>query len=162
MSNKGVPMKFCKPVTLLIGVVLTLGSVFGLTGVAYADPGARRNLNTGRCIDDSFGSGLRSYGCNGLIFQQWHNLPTDTPNGMRWALRNDHTGRCIDDSFASGLRSYDCNGLIFQLWNFTWNPSYGAWVLTNEHTGRCIDDSPAFGLRSYGCNGLNYQLWADA
>jgi hypothetical protein len=30
-----------------------------------------RNVNTGRCIDDSSGYGLRSYGCNGLTYQDW-------------------------------------------------------------------------------------------
>ncbi|MGK4578685.1 hypothetical protein [Kitasatospora sp. HPMI-4] len=35
------------------------------------DTGAIRNLNTGRCIDDSFAYGLRAFGCNGLNYQQF-------------------------------------------------------------------------------------------
>jgi hypothetical protein len=30
-----------------------------------------KNVNTGRCIDDSSGYGLRSNGCNGLNYQQF-------------------------------------------------------------------------------------------
>lgn len=33
--------------------------------------GAIKNLNTGRCIDDSSAYGLRAFGCNGLNYQQF-------------------------------------------------------------------------------------------
>jgi hypothetical protein len=69
-----------------------------------------KNVHTGRCIDDSSGYGLRSYGCNSLNYQQW--VEYAGPNGS-YIYKNKNTGRCIDDSSA-GLRSYGCNGLNYQ------------------------------------------------
>ena len=150
-------MKFGKSATtLLTGIVLTLGPAFSTTSVAHADTDPVKNVNTGRCIDDSFAYGLRSFGCNGLSYQVWQKLPNSTVT--RWAIRNQNTGRCIDDSFAYGLRSFGCNGLNYQSWNII-STSNGGQVLKNDNTGRCIDDSFAYGLRSFGCNGLNYQIW---
>jgi hypothetical protein len=114
-----------------------------------------QNQNTGRCIDDSFAFGLRSFPCNGLSFQQWSVVGFQDGTIH---LVNENTGRCIDDSLAFGLRSFPCNGLSFQGW-FPGFFSDGTIDLQNQNTGRCIDDSLAFGLRSFPCNGLSFQRW---
>jgi hypothetical protein len=154
-NNKGVSMKFRKPAAALVMAALTLGSVFSLTGVAYASAMTMSNVNTKRCLDDSFGYGLRSLGCNGLKYQLW-NLTNKTWDDT-WAFENVTTQRCLDDSPEYGLRSHACNGLDYQQWRpsniFPWNR------LTNVHTGRCIDDSFGSGLRSFTCNNLDYQGW---
>ncbi|MFD4628656.1 RICIN domain-containing protein [Streptomyces sp. NPDC058284] len=126
-------------------------------GAAHPDStGAIKNLNTGRCIDDSGAYGLRAFGCNGLNYQYW--AMTGQSNG-NWVLKNGNTGRCIDDSGAYGLRSFGCNGLNYQRWALYRNGN-GSFTFKNENTGRCIDDSGAYGLRAFGCNGLNYQQFA--
>ncbi|MEU5160901.1 RICIN domain-containing protein [Streptomyces sp. NPDC020875] len=120
--------------------------------------GAIKNLNTGRCIDDSGAFGLREHSCNGLNYQDWKIISSLNNN---WVLRNDNTGRCIDDSGAFGLREHSCNGLNYQRWEL-WRNSNGTITFKNENTRRCIDDSGAFGLREHACNGLGYQQWYGA
>ncbi|MEV5938615.1 RICIN domain-containing protein [Streptomyces sp. NPDC051994] len=83
----------------------------GAQPVHALDAGALRNLNTGRCIDDSFAYGLRAFGCNGLNYQRWEIYYNG--NGTL-TFRNENTGRCIDDSGAYGLRSFGCNGMNYQ------------------------------------------------
>jgi Ricin-type beta-trefoil lectin domain len=149
-------MKLRKPVaTLITAMALTIGSVFSLTGVAHA--GSRdvlKNRQTGRCLDDSFGYGLRSIACNGLNYQQWN-----ATWGYNWQFKNVVTGRCIDDSFGYGLRSTACNGLDYQRWIVDSPHGLGDYELMNLVTGRCIDDSFGYGLRPLACNGLDYQVW---
>jgi hypothetical protein len=141
------------------GAIVAVTAMAALTlagsGTANASvPGGvtMRNVNTGRCIDDSFGYGLRSYGCNGLSYQQW------IFQGPTLVLKNANTLRCMDDSSGYGLRSYGCNGLDYQQWVEYTGPN-GSYIYKNKHTGRCIDDSSGYGLRSFGCNGLTYQDW---
>ena len=154
-------MKWRKPATLLTAMALTLGSVFSLTGVAYADTVSYeiKNGNTGRCIDDSTTYGLRSHACNGTSYQQWKFYLSVRPT---FVIKNANTGRCIDDSATYGLRSFGCNGQVYQQW-YPLGPSnvpnpQGP-ILMNSATGRCIDDSFGSGLRSWPCNYLNYQDW---
>ncbi|MFD3907063.1 RICIN domain-containing protein [Streptomyces californicus] len=123
-------------------------------GVQMMAGGAIRNVNTGRCIDDSGAFGLREHPCNGLNYQDWKVIP----QSGNWVLKNDNTGRCIDDSGAFGLREHPCNNLNYQRWEL-WRNGNGTITFKNENTGRCIDDSGAFGLREHPCNGLNYQQW---
>jgi hypothetical protein len=59
-------------VAVTAAAALTLAS----SGTAFAGQNpdgsvTLRNVNTGRCIDDSSGYGLRSFGCNGLTYQDW-------------------------------------------------------------------------------------------
>ncbi|MEU3375297.1 RICIN domain-containing protein [Streptomyces sp. NPDC006660] len=122
-------------------------------GARPLDSGALKNVNTGRCVDDSGAYGLRPFGCNGLNYQYWGLYGQSNGN---WVLKNGNTGRCIDDSGAYGLRSFGCNGLNYQRWAIYYNGN-GTLTFQNENTGRCMDDSGAYGLRSFGCNGLNYQ-----
>ncbi|KDN87417.1 RICIN domain-containing protein [Kitasatospora cheerisanensis] len=115
------------------------------------------NQNTGRCIDDSLGYGLRAFGCNGLDYQQFtaHKWGDGT-----WELKNRNTQRCIDDSAGAGLRAFGCNALNYQSWfEHKWDD--GTRELKNQNTGRCIEDSAGSGLRAQGCNALDRQSWYD-
>ncbi|WP_420168598.1 RICIN domain-containing protein [Streptomyces violaceoruber] len=82
-------------------------------GVQMMAGGAIRNVNTGRCIDDSGAFGLREHPCNGLNYQRWELWRNG--NGTI-TFKNENTGRCIDDSGAFGLREHPCNGLNYQQW----------------------------------------------
>lgn len=114
----------------------------------------RRNVETSRCIDDSFAYGLRAFPCNGLTFQGWHKGPI----GGGSLLKNQATGRCLDDSFTFGLRAIPCNSSPYQTWYI--ESEFGA--LFSEHnvqTQRCTDDSFAYGLRAFPCNHTTFQTW---
>lgn len=114
-----------------------------------------KNENTLRCIDDSVSYGLRSFGCNGLSYQQFN---VHVWNDGTRELKNLNTGRCVDDSGTYGLRAYPCNSSTYQSW-WILRFSDGSIGFQNQNTGRCIDDSLSYGLRSFGCNSLSYQRW---
>jgi hypothetical protein len=124
----------------------------GLLVVQASAPAPRQdarpieNLETVRCVDDSFEFGLRALECNGAPYQDWIRL------GNAAAWQNVATGRCLDDSPEFGLRPFDCNGLSYQEW-------YGTSEQRNEATGRCLDDHVDFGLRAIECNGSDHQQW---
>jgi hypothetical protein len=138
---------------------LILAAVCLVPGVGAARPARAAvtdhvlNIETNRCIDDSFAYGLRAFPCNGLAFQTFDVIPQ--PDG-RWVLRNRATARCIDDSLAYGLRAFPCNNLSFQAFAPRKEPA-GFYELRNKATGRCIDDSYAYGLRAFPCNNLSFQ-----
>ena len=111
------------------------------------------NQATGRCVDDSFGYGLRAFGCNGQNYQTFALTGQSDGN---WVLTNYNTGRCVDDSFGYGLRAFGCNGQNYQRWQWiAW--SDGTSTFVNENTGRAIDDSFGYGLRSFTENDESYQ-----
>ncbi len=110
-----------------------------------------QSIVTGRCIDDSFQFGLRSFPCNGQSYQKW---TYGYSAGKLGGLINRHTGRCIDDSFQFGLRSFPCNGQNYQFWVLGTPNGKMSW--RNVATGRYIDDSE-YGLRSWQFNGMDYQ-----
>lgn len=116
-----------------------------------------KDQNTGRCLDDSFQYGLRSFPCNGLIFQEFVMTPVAGPGWHNYEIRSNQTNRCVDDSPDFGLRAFDCNGMDFQVWFNTQNGNPAP--LTNGNTWRCLDDSFDFGLRSFPCNNMDYQYW---
>lgn len=110
-----------------------------------------QNKGTGRCLDDS-SLGLRTFPCNGLVFQQWRTRQFDF---VYIEFYNNNTGRCLDDS-DFGLRTVSCNGGGWQYWVVR-NTSSGI-EIQNRYTLRCLDDSGA-GLRTYSCNGGIWQRW---
>jgi hypothetical protein len=69
------------------------------------------NQATGRCVDDSFGYGLRAFGCNGQNYQRW--LWIAWSDGTSTFV-NENTGRAIDDSLGYGLRSFTENDESYQ------------------------------------------------
>jgi hypothetical protein len=113
------------------------------------------NVETGRCLDDSHGGGLRTLECNQLRFQKWRMLSSE--HGI--VMQNEATGRCLDDSEVFKLRTYECNGgTAFQ----SWKPR--GWEagteFLNAATGLCLDDSLGGGLRTFRCGGGNtHQQW---
>jgi hypothetical protein len=114
-----------------------------------------RNVHTGRCIDDS-DIGLRSFSCNGGVFQLWDMDFTGPAGAGWWSIRSHATGACLQD-LDSGLFGGACDGGIRESWKFFDNN--GNTVIQNVDTGRCLDDSVGPGLRSFPCNGLNFQDW---
>ncbi|MFI6645468.1 RICIN domain-containing protein [Streptomyces sp. NPDC050504] len=113
------------------------------------------NIETGRCLDDSHGGGLRTLECNQLRFQKWRMLPSEHGE----VLQNEATGRCLDDSDAFKLRAYECNGgTTFQSWR-TRDWESGTEFL-NAATGLCLDDSTGGGVRTFRCGGgSTHQQW---
>ncbi|MEU9497889.1 RICIN domain-containing protein [Streptomyces sp. NPDC048196] len=114
---------------------------------------ALKNQSTGRCVDDSWGAGLRAFTCNGLNYQNFNWYPQSDGT---WVIQNQNTGRCIDDSADYGLRAFGCNYSAYQRWSIIYQ-SDGTKTLKNQNTGRVMDDSLDFGLRAFGYNGLSYQ-----
>lgn len=117
-------------------------------GVFAAAPGySLKNVQTGRCLDDSISQGLRANTCTPGYYQQWQRT---IANGWQ----NMQTGRCLDDSISQGLRVVSCNGGTYQSW------STSSWSdIWNAATGRCLDDSISQGIRTVTCNGGTYQKW---
>jgi hypothetical protein len=98
-----------------VSAATVVAGLFSGVGTAQADDiHVLRNYHTGRCIDDSFESGLRAFTCNGMDYQQWR---AHWVTGLTATLQNVHTGRCIDWSENFGLRPFTCNGLNYQQWN---------------------------------------------
>ncbi|MFJ4869744.1 hypothetical protein [Streptomyces sp. NPDC088757] len=70
------------------------------------------NAATGSCLDDSRQYGLRGYGCNGGVHQQWNVHGWN--DGTR-RFRSMATGECPDDS-RYGLRTVRCDGSRNRTW----------------------------------------------
>jgi hypothetical protein len=124
-------------------------------GPAAAETIGKQDYATGRCLDDSYAYGLRSFPCNGLIYQEFNLTQAREPYDATIFV-NAATQRCMDDSYAFGLRSIPCNGSLYQ--EFV-SVLYGA--LRNVETGRCVDDSFGAGLRAIPCNQSFYQDWVS-
>jgi hypothetical protein len=71
-----------------------------------------QNVNTLRCIDDTYDFGLRTWGCNSGQNQSW--WVTLWNDGTR-RYQNQATGYCISDSTA-GLRHVVCSTSSAQSW----------------------------------------------
>jgi hypothetical protein len=116
-----------------------------------------QNVHTRLCLDDSFASGLRTFGCNGTDWQQWDV----TQDGLYSYMSNVHTGRCVDYSDTYGLRPFDCNFTVYQAW-FGGSSTFGGgqgYLESVSHRGLCLDDSSTQHLRPFACNGQDYQQW---
>lgn len=139
----------------LVGLVMVGAPTSQARGHVVEDLVWLENVETGRCLDDSHGGGLRTLECNQLSFQKWRVLPSEHGD----VLQNAATGRCLDDSAAFKLRAYECNGgTTFQSWKTR------VWEQGNEYlnaaTGLCLDDSLGGGLRTFPCGGGNtHQQW---
>lgn len=147
-------------------IVSILGSLALLVGLSSAAAGTTGedirpqsgslnivfNDHTGRCLDASYSFGIRSYPCNGSVYQEWIVFTAD--GGYTRTLMNNATGWCLVDN-AAGVGGVRCNGQEATNWLFSW----GNYALQNTVTLRCLDDSFSYGLRTLSCNGLNYQKW---
>ncbi|MEI7031547.1 RICIN domain-containing protein [Streptomyces pratensis] len=72
-----------------------------------------RNVNTGRCIEDSHTNGFRTVGsCSSAAEQSWW-VKVWGDGTVRF--QNQVTLRCIDDS-SLGFRTFPCNDLPYQSW----------------------------------------------
>ncbi|WP_406116736.1 RICIN domain-containing protein [Streptomyces anulatus] len=157
--QKGVLVRFrgSKAVVgaALVGLVMAGAPTSQAREQAAEDLVWLENVETGRCLDDSPGGGLRTLECNQLSFQKWREMPSE--HGI--VLQNAATERCLDDSDAFKLRTYECNGgTTFQSWKIR------GWEQGNEYlnaaTGLCLDDSLGGGLRTFRCGGGNtHQQW---
>ncbi|WP_051716396.1 RICIN domain-containing protein [Streptomyces bikiniensis] len=110
------------------------------------------NMATGSCLDDSRQYGLRGYGCNGGVHQQWNVRAWN--DGTR-RLRNIATNECLYDNGVT-LDTRTCDSSREQSW-FP-HKSGDKVTLQSQATGECLDDS-AFGLRTIRCNGGRNQTW---
>jgi Ricin-type beta-trefoil lectin domain len=138
---------------LAAGAVAVTAALSFNVGPAQADAIlVLRNYHTGRCVDDSFEAGLRTFSCNGMDYQQWR---AHWITGLTATLQNVHTGRCIDWSEDYGLRPFTCNGLNYQHWNL----GSGDEIWSNRSPYLNLDDSFEFGLRVFTMNHLDYQHW---
>ena len=114
----------------------------------------------GLCLDltgdnNSNGSKVEIYTCNGTNGQQW----TEEPNGTIHA-----DGKCLDViGGATGNGSlvdlYDCNGTGAQVWQ----PQPDG-ALLNPQSGRCLDDTgwsttPGTQVQIWACTGNANQSW---
>jgi beta-glucosidase len=114
----------------------------------------------GLCLDltgdnNSNGTKVEIYTCNGTNGQQW----TEEPNGTIHA-----DGKCLDViSGGTGNGSlvdlYDCNGTGAQVWQ---PQSDGA--LLNPQSGKCLDDTgwsttPGTQVQIWACTGNANQSW---
>ena len=115
---------------------------------------------TGLCLDlagdnNSNGTKVEIYTCNGTNGQQW----TEEPDGT---IRAD--GKCLDVSgggTANGtpVQIYDCNGTGAQVWRPQANGS-----LLNPQSGKCLDDTnwsttPGTQTQIWACTGNANQSW---
>ncbi|MEU9190790.1 RICIN domain-containing protein [Streptomyces sp. NPDC048484] len=156
-------------VRLFTAVFATLALATGIgASTATAAPGASaaadpintfQNRATNECLDDSFGSGLRTHSCNYGPAQQWYVHAWG--DGTR-RLQNVATGRCLSYvgagvSFAVGPQT--CNDSQEQSWyvdRYGDGLAFRNQALTKDF---CLDDSFEYGLRAVGCNALGWQKW---
>ncbi|MEU9190830.1 RICIN domain-containing protein [Streptomyces sp. NPDC048484] len=117
-----------------------------------------RNVATGKCLDDSFGAGVRTHPCNYGPAQQWSVHAWN--DGTR-RLQNAATGRCLSLVGLASVGIATCNSSEEQSW-FPFHDEYGRVAFENQASVRasCLDDSFEFGLRVIGCNYQGWQMWA--
>ena len=171
----------------LTGAAAAIGLMVGLgiagTGTAQAssrwtywalgyDYGAQSWYN-GNCLDDSAQFGLRTYPCNGGVWQKWRVINLDNLGYAQ--LQNQSTLNCLDWSPQYGLRTFPCYANSF-------NGGWQKWMMVNRtmpsgpqgfesvllngypnSPNQCLDNSQ-FGVRGYACNGpsqdAGYQGWS--
>ncbi|WP_186762724.1 RICIN domain-containing protein [Lentzea tibetensis] len=103
-----------------------------------------QNVYTGACVDDS-SYGLRGYGCNGKVFQDW---TVHVWNDGTRQFRSRATGECLyDDGYTLDTRP--CNSSREQSWYVDKNN--GGAQLQSQATLECLDDS-SWGLRTLPCS----------
>ncbi|WP_329361816.1 glycoside hydrolase family 3 C-terminal domain-containing protein [Streptomyces sp. NBC_00669] len=116
----------------------------------------------GKCLDlgaddNTNGSKVDIYTCNGTSGQSWSHLADGT---LRAA------GKCLDAKAAGTtdgtlIQIYDCNGSGAQVWH---DGSDGS--LVNPASGKCLDDpkgstTDGTQLQLYTCNGTAGQSWVS-
>jgi beta-glucosidase len=104
----------------------------------------------GLCLDiesdnNTPGTAVDVYTCNGTDGQQWTEEPNDTIHA---------DGDCLDVEGAGTANGtlvdlYTCNGTVAQVWE---PQSDGA--LLNPNSGKCLDDT------GYGGSGTQVQIWS--
>lgn len=153
----------------LLGGLVAIAAVIAPATAASAAPGAERdspagvyadpiqtfkNRWTGRCLDDSYTYGLRTFGCNGLDYQRWYvHVWAD---GTR-RLRNVHTGRCIYDSDAI-LTMRTCDSSTNQSF-YVKRYSDGSVRFRNQNTRLCLAGADNGAVYTPSCTDVYRQRW---
>lgn len=79
-------------------------------------PAGLRNHLTNRCLDDS-SLGLRTFGCNGTVFQRWVPFYWEQDGTMR--LQNQATGQCLRAGSGGSVLTVKCDSYEVQWWYFS-------------------------------------------
>jgi hypothetical protein len=113
-----------------------------------------KNRATNLCLDDSWEVGLRTFPCNGGVWQRW-DVYVQTIGIV--GLKSQATGKCLD--LVNGLHTDAvCHFTTQQLWKVNSPVDGGGFTIQNT-SGPCLDDSTEFHLRPFPCNGLGFQRW---
>lgn len=133
--------------------------VLSSTPASADSTGRLRNWATGRCVDDSWGAGLRPLDCNGLNYQNWTYTKAA---GIAYYIRNVNTGRCLSESGGQVFSTGCDRGRAQQWMSYScFNDGSKGRCWKNLNSLRCLDDSFAYNLRSFDCNYLVWQIFDD-